>query len=257
MTWVSVTTPAPHVRLVAFDRPPVNALDRTSREELIAAFEGIRDDEDALAVVLTGGGRVFCAGADIREKERLAGDEGSRTAADRLIRELFFTVLDGDRPVIAAVNGPAVGAGLVLAACCDLIVASERAVFAMPEIDVGQGGGASILQSVLPRGLMRRMMLTGERFPPAELLRVGAIDSVWPHDEFLDEAVRLATTIAAKNPAAVRAIRGSLGEVAALPPALGFLVEQRYTTRLSTSPEAAAARRAFFERDGAAPSEDR
>lgn len=238
---------APFVTVVTLSRPPVNALGHELRTELIDAFDRVQDLDDTRAAVLAAAGPVFCAGADLKEKAATPAP-GGRARSNRLIGEGFFSVLDGVKPVIAAVQGGALGAGFVLAACCDVIIASDQAFFAMPEIDVGQGGGASFLQRILPAPIMRRMMLTGERVPAGELYRLGAVQQVVPAADLMPSAMALAETIAAKPPAAVRAIRASFGTVAALSPHEGFAVEQRYTDGLSSSPEAAKARRAFLDK---------
>src|SRR5690349_8022126 len=133
---------ADHVAVVALARPPVNALSRNLREELVHTFDVLQDRADVRVIILTARGNVFCAGADIKEKETLAASEGDYARANRLTRDGFYCVLDSSKPVIAAVNGAALGAGFVLATCCDMIFASDTATFGMPEIDVGQGGGA-------------------------------------------------------------------------------------------------------------------
>ena len=247
-TPVTLEIAAPFVAVLTIDRPPVNALDRTTREGFVALLEELHEREDVRAIVLTARGKLFCAGADIREKQALGARAGDLMRADRVTRDAFFTLLDIGKPVIAAVNGGALGAGFVLAACCDIILAAEDAWFAMPEIDVGQGGGASILQRILPPAKMRRMMLTGERVPAAELHRLGAVESVHPAAELLPAAIALATTIAQKSPTAVRRIRSSFGTVEALGLRDGFRLEQAYTTELSRSADAEEARRAFFEK---------
>jgi len=248
-TAVALEIAAPHVAVVTLSRPPVNALDRATREALLRTFDTIEERADIRAVVLTARGRVFCAGADIKEKAALAAAApGDRPRADRLTRDAFFGIVDSGKPAIAAVNGAALGAGFVLAACCDMILAAEDAVFAMPEIDVGQGGGASFLQRILPPSKMRRMMLTGERVPAAELHRLGAVEACLPAAELLPAAVALAGAIAAKSPEAVRRIRGSFATVAALDLREGFRLEQAYTAELGATAEAAEARRAFLEK---------
>jgi enoyl-CoA hydratase len=200
------------------------------------------------AIVLTARGKVFCAGADIKEKDALGGAAGDHQRANRLTREAFMCILDSTKPVIAAVNGGALGAGLVLAACCDVIFATEDAFFAMPEIDVGLGGGASFLQRIMPLATVRRMTLTGERVPAAELHRLGAVEAPLPAAELLPAAIALAAMIAAKSPIAVRTIRDSFQTVEALPLREGFRIEQTYTTALSKSADAEEARRAFLEK---------
>jgi len=235
------------VAVVRLARPPVNALGREIREAMLRCFDRLQDHADVRAIVLTADGHVFCAGADIKEKAAL-GSEGEYSRANRLTRDVFFCVVESAKPVIAAVNGAALGAGCVLAACCDMIFAADTAVFAMPEIDVGQGGGASIMQRILPPSKVRRMMLTGERVPAAELYRLGAVEACLPQAELLPAAIDIAATIAAKSPSAVQRIRSSFAPVEALDAREGFLLEQGYTTELSRSPDAAEARRAFFEK---------
>ena len=239
---------AANVAVVTLDRPPVNALSREVRVALIAAFDALDADVDVRAIVLTAKGKVFCAGADIKEKAALAGDSTHYLGANRLTRDGFFCILDNSKPVIAAVQGAALGAGCVLAACCDMIFAAETAVFGLPEIDVGQGGGASFMQRILPASKVRRMTLTGERVPAAEFYRLGAVEACVSDGELMPAALGMASVIAAKPPGAVRRIRGAFSTVEALSVRDGFHVEQAYTTELSRSPEGVAARRAFFER---------
>lgn len=247
---LTVETPQPGVCVLTLDRPPVNALDQTLRQNLIEAMDRIQDTSEIRVVVLAAAGRVFCAGADIKEKGALADSAGpgSQSRANRLTRDVFFSLVDSAKPIIAAVGGGALGAGFVLAACCDFIIAAEDAYFAMPEIDVGQGGGASMLQRILPAPLMRRMLLTGERMPAPEMAQAGAVQQCVPAAELMPAAVEVAARIAGKSPAAVRAIRGSLETVDRLSRRDGFALEQVYTSELSTGPDADEARRAFFER---------
>lgn len=246
--FLEVEVAAPYVAVVALARPPVNALGREIREELLRTFDALQDRNDVRAIILTARGKVFSAGADIKEKQALGGAAGDHLRANRLIREGFYCILDSSKPVIAAVNGAALGAGFVLAACCDMIFAAEGAVFGMPEIDVGLGGGASFLQRILPPSKMRRMMLTGERVAAAELYRLGAVEACVPEAELLPAALAVATAIASKSPAAVRRIRDSFSTVEALSLREGFRIEQNYTTELSKTADAEEARRAFLEK---------
>jgi enoyl-CoA hydratase len=245
---IEVTIAAPNVALVTLDRSPVNALGREIREGMLRVFDRLEGDAEIRAIVLTAKGHVFCAGADIKEKQALAGAEGDYARANRLTRDVFFALVDSSKPVIAAVNGAALGAGFVLAACADMIVAADTAVFGMPEIDVGQGGGASVLQRILPPSKVRRMMLTGEHVPAAELYRLGAVEACLPMAELVPAAVAFASTMAAKSPTAIRRLRGSFSAVEALDIREGFRLEQGYTTELATSADGAEARRAFFEK---------
>lgn len=141
------------VALVTLDRPPVNALNREMRYQLVALFDEISAREDIMCAVLTGNGSVFCAGADL--KDRPNNDiPGDFLEHNRITRETGNAIRECAKPVIAAVNGAALGAGLGLAASCDILYASENATFGMPEINVGLAGGASMLRTLLD-GLRR------------------------------------------------------------------------------------------------------
>jgi enoyl-CoA hydratase len=247
-TNIDVTIAVPNVAVVTLTRPPVNALGRETREAMLRVFDRLEATAEVRCIVLTARGHVFCAGADIKEKKVFSDGDGDYVRANRLTRDAFFCIVDSSKPVIAAVNGAALGAGFVLAACCDMILAADTATFGMPEIDVGQGGGASVLQRILPPSKVRRMMLTGERVPAMELYRLGAVEECLPADALLPAAVKLASAIAAKSPTAIRRIRGSFPAVEALDVREGFRVEQIYTTELSLSADGAEARRAFLEK---------
>ena len=138
-----------HVATVTLDRPPVNALGRAIREELLRTFDELHDRDDVRVVILAASGRTFCAGADIKERTLLTGKPGEYRELNRLVREVFYAVIQCSKPVIAAVNGSALGAGFAIALCCDLILASDDAVFGMPEVDVGLAGGVKFLQRLL------------------------------------------------------------------------------------------------------------
>lgn len=245
---VHVELAVPLVAVVTLDRPPVNALGAEIRETLLQTFDSLQERGDVAAIVLTAHGKVFCAGADLKEKATLGQRPGDRTRADRLTRELFFAILDSGKPVIAAVNGAAMGAGFVLASCCDMIVAANTALFAMPEIDVGQGGGASFLRRILPASKVRRLVLTGERIPAAELYRLGAIEECVEPARLMETAVGIASVIASKSPVAVRSIRGSFSAVEELGLREGFRLEQNYSKDLTRSADAKEARSAFLEK---------
>ena len=199
-------------------------------------------------MILTGRGHVFCAGADIKEKRAMSDAPGSYARANRLIREGFYCIMECSKPVIAAVNGAALGAGFVLVSCCDIALAADHAVFAMPEIDVGLAGGAGFLQRILPMSKTRRLLLTGERVPSAELYRLGVLEASVPAAELMPAAMDLARQIAAKSPIAVRMTKDTFGTVENLALRDGYRLEQRVTVELSKTADAREAQRAFVEK---------
>jgi enoyl-CoA hydratase len=236
------------VATVVFDRPPVNAINRQSREELIRIFDELSDRDDVRAVVLTGAGDIFSAGADIKERSSLVREPGDYLRHNRLTREFFYAVTDCAKPVIAAVNGPALGAGLVLMLSCDIVLASENAVFAMPEIDVGLAGGASFLTRHLGRSFARRMYFTAERVPAGEFYRRGVIDACLRREQLLPAALDLARDISAKSPIAVREVKRALNTIEEMPAREAYRFEQSVTVALSHTDDAKEAQRAFIEK---------
>jgi enoyl-CoA hydratase len=240
------TSVSDHVATVTIDRPPVNAMNRQMYKEITETFRAFEDDRDVRVVVLCSASeRAFLAGADLRERGA-ASDEVTLDAG-QLPRECFWAIYDCAVPVIAAVNGPALGAGLAVVSCCDVIIASERASFGLPEINVGLLGGASHLLRLVGPHRMRRAFFTGERMPAEELYRLGAVAKVVPPDALMDEAQALAAEIARKSPIAVRLAKASVNRVEHLPLKEAYQTEQDYTARLRGYEDSREAAQAFME----------
>ena len=144
-------------------------------------------------------------------------------------------------PVICAVNAAAIGAGLALVAVSDVAIASERATFALAEIDVGVLGAASFAQWMVGPGKARRMFYTGEHVAAAEMHRLGGVDSVVPPDRLMSEARDLAAAIAAKDPVAIRMAKASIVRTDTMPLEQAYQTEQDYTRHLSGYGASAAA----------------
>ena len=158
---------ADHIALVKMDAPPVNAQTRAFVEELTEVFDILHDMPEARVVILTGREKIFSAGADIKSRAAVGGAPGDNYKHMRRTRELSNSIIECSKPVIAAVNGPALGAGLGPVIASDIILASENAVFGLPEIDIGLMGGARHAMKLFPHSLARRMILTGYRLPAA------------------------------------------------------------------------------------------
>jgi enoyl-CoA hydratase/carnithine racemase len=236
---------------VTIDRPPVNALASATYAELIERFREVGGRTDVAVVVLRAtGDRCFSAGADVGELRTMAdaGDPAADERRQTLAFDLFDTVLRTPQPVIAALNGPALGAGAVLAACSDIRYASERATIGLPEINVGRCGGGRHLMRLFPQGKLREMYFTGEPVDAVEAHRLGAFDRVFPHGEELKGALGLARVIAGKSPLALRLAKEALNGAESLPIADGYALEQTYTLRLGRSEDAKEAARAFVEK---------
>ena len=236
------------VATVTLNRPPVNAFGRAIREEMVRVFDALNDRKDVRAVVLTASGKIFCAGADIKERPLMTGEPGEYGNLNRLVREVFYSVMECSKPVIAAVNGPALGAGFALTLCCDILLAADHAIFAMPEVDVGLAGGVKFLQRHLPPSKARRLLLTGQRIPAAELYRLGVLEECVPADKLLAAATAIAQEIASKSPLAIQMLKQSFNIVENLTLRDGYRVEQDMTVELSQSDDAREAKQAFLEK---------
>src|SRR5258707_14071699 len=136
---------ADFIAAVAMDRPPVNAQNQKAREELMRVFDAISDRDDVRVAILTATGKVFSAGADVKERVGLAKEPGDYIRNNRLVREYFYAISDCTKPVNCAANGGAFGAGFALMLACDIMIACDNAYFVIPELDVGLAGGARFL----------------------------------------------------------------------------------------------------------------
>ena len=132
------------------------------------------------AVVLTGEGKIFSAGADLKERPGLSEEAGAYPRHNRLVREGFNAVMECEKPIIAAINGAAIGAGCVLALCCDILIAAEGAFLAMTEVDVGLAGGVSHVRRFFRESDARLLIYTARRMHGPELYRMGVISACVP-----------------------------------------------------------------------------
>jgi enoyl-CoA hydratase len=240
------------VATLTLNRPAVlNALNHdllTMLEEALDAFTG---DPQLRAVILTGAGeRAFAAGADIAELADLPGAVAGEHKA-RMGQRITQLIEALPVPVIAAVNGFALGGGCELAMACDFRIASENAKFGQPEVNLGIPpgyGGTQRTARLLGPGVALFMCLTGETIDAAEAYRIGLVQRVVPIAELMPEARRLASTIAAKAPLAITATKRAIREGAALPLSEGLALEAlHFGTMVSTS-DFREGTRAFLEK---------
>tara|TARA_B100000530_G_C15865403_1_gene451122 strand:- start:357 stop:1139 length:783 start_codon:yes stop_codon:yes gene_type:complete len=192
----------------------LNALNRATIEDLTAAFSAIATDDSVRVVVLTGAGdKAFVAGADISEMANL--DPEAAEAFARLGNALGDRMETLPKPIIAAVNGFALGGGCELAMACDFIIASERARFGQPEVNLGLipgFGGTQRLQRLVGRGLARRIIYTGEMIKADEAKSIGLVTEVVAQDGLLDRVRDVAWLISQKGPLAVAACKTAINQ---------------------------------------------
>ncbi|MBV9951027.1 MAG: enoyl-CoA hydratase/isomerase family protein [Acidimicrobiia bacterium] len=242
---------ADHIATVTIDRPPVNAVDPTTLSEIGIAFRSLGEDRDVRVAILTGAGtRAFVGGADLRaiDSDRTTGPPGPQLDRGLIAREAFWAIRECAVPVIGAINGPAIGAGLALAAVCDMLLAAEHATFGTTEINVGLLGASAHLSLLVGRHKARELFFTGELISAAELQQLGAIRKVVASDDLMAEARALAEILAAKSPIALRLAKDSMNRVEFLPLMEAYRTEQDYTARLLAFEDSAEARAAFLEK---------
>ena len=236
------------IALVQLANPPVNAHSQQLLEEVAWTFDTISDREDIRVAVLTGEGKCFCAGADIKERISKAREDGDHWQNSRRAREAYHSIMECQKPVIAAINGPALGGGLALAASCDMLLASEKGCLGLPEINVGLLGGGRHAQRLFSHSRQRRMMLTGMRMFGPELYRLGVVEECTSPEDLMETALGLAREIAGKSPLATKLAKHALNQIEEMTLRDGYRFEQTMTGELSKSEDSKEAMRAFVEK---------
>jgi enoyl-CoA hydratase len=199
-----------HIALIQLNRPKeLNALNLQLMLELKDALQNLDKNDEVRCIIITGNQQAFAAGADIKQME-------SRTPVDLIKIDQFETwdqIRKTSKPIIAAVCGFALGGGCELAMTCDMIVAGESAKFGQPEIKIGimpGAGGTQRLTRAVGKALAMEMVLTGKFISAEEAQKAGLINRVVPDEVYLDEALKLASEVAAMSPIALRLAKESV-----------------------------------------------
>jgi len=231
------------IAVVTLNRAPVNALSSEMYEDLRDALDDVAGANRVSAVIVRSSNKVFCAGADVRELGALTGVEARQADVRRqeLARSVFDGLLELPHPTIAVLDGPAIGAGAVIASCCDLRIASTRASFRLPEVDVGRCGGARHLMRHLPQGVVRKMFFTAGVLDAKGADKYGFVELVDNDENPFEIAIEQARQIIEKSPVALRLGKRALNDSEALPVSEGYAVEQQYTLKLARTADAAEA----------------
>jgi E-phenylitaconyl-CoA hydratase len=235
---------------ITIDRPrALNSLDPETFKELSDAFISYRDDNDLWAAVLTGSGnRAFCVGADIKDMLPMLSD----------IRNEWWrlppTILRGLelwKPIIAAVNGHALGGGLELALACDLRIAAEHATFGAPEVNLGiiPGWGATQrLPRAIPYAKAAEMIFFGQRIDAQEAYRIGLVNKVVPQDQLMPAAEEWAQKLSEMPPLAIRAAKEAMIRGTEMNLEEGLMLESRLMDVVVASDDHKEARNAWLEK---------
>lgn len=239
-----------HVATVTINRPDkLNALNATLLSDLDAAMRRLADDRSVRAIILTGEGRAFVAGADIGE---LADEQRDGLVASALHGQAIFSAIERTRkPVVAAVNGYALGGGCELALACHVRIASTKAKFGLPEVKLGLMpgyGGTQRLPRLVGRGAALRLILSGETIDATEAHRIGLVDLLAEPDALMTVAHALADTIATNGPVAMARAIEAVDAGLDLPLGEGLRSEARLFGSLADTADMREGTRAFLEK---------
>ncbi len=236
------------IGIVTLNRPQqLNALSYGLVKELALALEALDQDPEVRVLVVTGGEKVFAAGADIKEMAE-AGPFDERVQGRLAFRDRINKI---SKPVVAAVSGYALGGGCELALSCDIIVASETARFGQPEINLGTipgSGGTQRLTRLVGKYRAMEMVLVGEYIDAAEARRLGLVNKVVPVELLLEEAKALAGKIAAKPPLAVKFVKESINKALNTTLDEGLEFERKSFYLLFSSEDRKEGMKAFLEK---------
>ena len=245
---ILVDQPAAGVGRVRLNRPKaLNALNSPLMDEVMQAMSAFNDDETIGAMILTGDDKAFAAGADIKEMD-------GKTQIDMLMaRSLIdrFDIQKLSKPIIAAVSGYALGGGCEVAMSCDMIVASETAVFGQPEINLGiipGAGGTQRLTRAVGKALAMEIMLTDRKLSAEEALRYGLVNRVAPLDEYMDVAIGIAQKVARRSQVAIRLSKEAINKAYETSLEEGLALERRNFLIAFGSEDKAEGMRAFIEK---------
>jgi enoyl-CoA hydratase/carnithine racemase len=235
---------------VTMERLPVNAFSYAVYKELMDVADFIEKSDDIKVVIWTASvkSRAWVGGADLKDFVGL--DYESRKQRYALVNEALPRLYNLERPVIAAINGPAVGVGTSLAAMCDIRVSSNTAFFLNPQIDRGviASGGVHLMRTNMSAGKVREMIYTARRFTAAEMQEAGFLDYVVEPEQVLPKAMEIARLIATKSLPALKANKICNNAVEGMPWHQGYKLTQEYSAQLTAGEDAKEGVRAFFER---------
>ncbi|MDR2527918.1 MAG: enoyl-CoA hydratase/isomerase family protein [Synergistaceae bacterium] len=194
-----------HIAFVTINRPKsLNALLMNTKEELERAVDATTNDDDVRGLIITGAGKAFCAGTDISE---IPGDIEGVQNMSRKAHNLFNKFDEMGKPILAAVNGYALGGGMELTLACDLVIASSRAIFGMPEIDLGVHccyGGTQRLPRIVGKVVANELLFTGKTIDAWEAKALGLVNRVVEHADLLSEAEKFMKELINKAPVALK-----------------------------------------------------
>ena len=212
---------------------------------IAAELNALGENPEVRAIIIAAEGRGFCAGVDIKE---LAANSAMITKVNKGNYDTFKAIHRNPKPVIVAVHGFVLGGGIGISGAADVLVASECATFAVPEVDRGAMGGGAHLQRMFPVQKVRYMYFTGEPIDAQEAYRLGAVEKVVPREQLLDTARDIARKMAAKSPRMVQLAKEALNGIEDGNLEDKYRWEQGFTQEAYADPDSQEAKDAFVEK---------
>lgn len=228
-----------------FDHPPVNAFSSYGWFAIAEEIRALGQNPEVRVIIIAAEGKGFCAGVDIKE---LAKDGSLITRVNKGNYDTFEAIHRNPKPVIVAVHGFVLGGGIGVSGAADIIIASECATFAVPEVDRGAMGGGAHLQRMFPVQKVRYMYFTGEAIDAQEAYRLGAVEKVVPRDQLLTEARNIAGKIAEKSPAMIKLAKEALNGIEDGNLEDKYRWEQGFTLEAYNDKDSQEARDAFVDK---------
>lgn len=233
MDFVTLTV-KDHIGIVTFSRPPINAVNLQSNDELTEAFEEINRRDDIWCAILRAEGKGFMSGSDVDDFGSFT-DKGLQDYEDADVRSIL-AVYNCRIPVICQVQGYVMGHGTTLAAAADLIVAADDTYFSLPEVTVCVVGGTDAIRQVVPEKFLRYMAYTGKKIGVQKIAEYGNILKVVPRAEALDAAMEVAREITANYTKSVQCVKAAIQKLTNHDKARDFYVDCTYTHQLLKDP---------------------
>jgi enoyl-CoA hydratase len=238
------------IAIITIDNPPMNPLTTELRDQLLAILDELDSKKDEIKVViLTAKGKAFMAGADIKSFPELTQEKAKARLEKG--KQLYLKVEQFERPILCAINGYCLGAGLELAMCCDIRIASSKAQLGQPEINVGVipgGGGTQRLPRLVGAGIAKELIFTGKFISADQAARIGLVNKVVELERIMDEAMEMATLIASKPPLGIRAAKEAIDRGLNMTLLEGLELEAYHWSYLCGTEDQKEGARAFIEK---------
>ena len=238
------------VAILTLNRPEVhNAINMSMRKQLEDIWDELNTNDDVRVGIITGAGKSFCSGVDLKERKDMTEKEVTRLRERGPV--IQGKILNLYKPVIAAINGNALAGGLEIALACDIRIASEKAVFALPETTLGimpGGGGTQLLPRLIGDARAREMIFTGQRIDARTAEAIGLVNRVVPNENLMESAMELAENIKRNSPTSIKNAKKAINRTREVGLTEGFLYEAlAYLTCIPTK-DRVEALKAFAEK---------